>query len=72
MQDGWFVVSKILINKFDFYIVNFNKLTIIVLRKRDTLPSDDNLKIQRTKPKKTNITVKKEALCPVDADLNHW
>ena len=27
MQDGWFVVSKILINKFDFYIVNFNKLT---------------------------------------------
>ena len=52
MQDGWFVVSKILINKFDVYIVNFNKLTIIVLRKRDTLPGDDNLKIQRTKPKK--------------------
>ena len=26
MQDGWFVVSKISINKFDFYIVNFNKL----------------------------------------------
>ena len=26
MQDGWFVVSKILINKFDLYIVNFNKL----------------------------------------------
>ena len=72
MQDGWFVVSKILINKFDVYIVNFNKLTIIVLRKRDTLPGDDNLKIQRTKPKKTNIAVKKEALCPVNADRNHW
>ena len=26
MQDGWFVVSKILINKFDLYIVNFDKL----------------------------------------------
>ena len=26
MQDGWFVVSKILINKFDLYLVNFNKL----------------------------------------------
>ena len=34
MQDGWFVVSKILINKFDLYIVNF--ITIIVLRRRDT------------------------------------
>ena len=36
MQAGWCYVSKILINKFGFYIVNFNKLTVIVLRKRDT------------------------------------
>ena len=36
MVGGWCYVSKILINKFDFYIVNFNKLTIIVLRRRDT------------------------------------
>ena len=34
MQDGWFVVSKNLINKFDLYIVNFNKL--ISLCRRDT------------------------------------
>ena len=30
MQDGWFVVSKILINKFDLYIVNFNKLVSLI------------------------------------------
>ena len=37
MQDGWFVVSKILINKFDLYIVNFNKIIRgLVLGRRDT------------------------------------
>ena len=49
MQDGWFVVSKILFNKFDFYIVSFNKLTILSCA--GALPGDDNtaLIIQRTK-----------------------
>ena len=32
MQNGWFVVSKILINKFDLYIVNFNKLLSLQAR----------------------------------------
>ena len=31
MQDGWFVVSKNFINKFDLYIVKFNKFTGAIL-----------------------------------------
>ena len=72
MQDGWFVVSKILINKFDFYIVNFNKLTTTVLRRRDAkfercFPAMTILKYSARNPKNEH-SCKKEALCPVDAD----